>query len=130
MNENKENGSKISSKKLKKAEILTTLAIDFYSQLRLKKVEFEMKAKKLDLEMQRFEEKGALNLEYQKEAIHKKDLHSDDYAATGIRIQSPFKWYETRDVSSRLDPSDKPEKQTTITANVLIKMIQKTHIQG
>ena len=85
-NENKENGSQISSKKLKKAEKLTALAIDFYSQLRLKKVEFEMKAKKLDLEMQRFEEKGAQNLEYQKEAIHKKDLHSDDYAATGIRI--------------------------------------------
>ena len=75
-------------------------------------MEFKMKRKELELEMQLFEENGVLNLENQKEALDIKDIDSDDDKASSIRSRSPFKWKETknRDVFSWLDRSDKPEK--------------------
>ena len=79
---------------------------------RLKKMEFEMTRKEVELEMPIFDETDALTLEYQKEAIDTKDLDSADDVSPSIHSQSSFKWKETRkrDVSLWLYRSDLPEK--------------------
>ena len=78
----------------------------------LKKMEFEMTRKEVELEMQIFDGTDALTLEYQKEAIDIKDLDSADDAAPSIHSRSSFKWKETRKrhVCLWLDRSDLPEK--------------------
>ena len=78
-------------------------------------MKFEMNGKELELEMQLFEENGALNLEYQKDALDLKDLDSDDDADPSMRSRYPLKWNErrNRDTSfwrDRLERSNKPEK--------------------
>ena len=76
-NPNRDNDSKASSgKRAKKAEKLAALEKDFASKIRLKKIEFELKRKELEMEMQLFEKEGALKLEY------------DDSAAPSIRSRS------------------------------------------
>ena len=57
----------------KQFEKVAALEKDFLSNLRLKKMEFAMKRKQLQLEMQLFEENGAPSLEYQIEALEIKD---------------------------------------------------------
>ena len=57
--QNKDNNSKASSdKRAKKAEKLAALEKDFASKMRLKKIEFELKRKELEMEMQLFAEEG------------------------------------------------------------------------
>ena len=58
--------------------------------MRLKKIEFELKRKELEMEMQLFEEEGALKLEYKKDALDARASVSDESAAPGIRSRSPF----------------------------------------
>ena len=109
-NPNKDNNSKASSdKRAKKAEKLAALEKDFTSKMRLKKIEFELKRKGLEMEMQLFEEEGALKLEYEKEALAARAPDSDDSAAPSIRSRSPFNWKtpKNKDVSGWLDNSDK-----------------------
>ena len=84
-NPNKDNNSKASSdKRAKKAEKLAALEKDFASKMRLKKYEFEMKRKELKMEMQLFEEEGALKLEYEKEALDARASDCDESAAPSI----------------------------------------------
>ena len=109
-NPNKDNNSKASSdKQAKKAEKLAALEKDFASKMRLKKIEFELKRKELEMEMQLFEEEGAHKLEYEKEALDARAPDSDDGAAPSIRRRSPFNWKtpKNKDVSGWLDNSDK-----------------------
>ena len=106
----KDNYSKTSSdKRAKKAEKLAALEKDFASNLRLKKIEFELKRKELEMEMQLFEEEGALKLEYEKEVLDARAPESDDSATPSIRSRSPFNWKtpKDKDVSVWLDNSDK-----------------------
>ena len=72
--------------------------------MRLKKIEFELKRKELEMEMQLLEE-GALKLEYEKEALDARASGSDDSAAPSIQIRSPFNWKtpKNKDVSGWLD---------------------------
>ena len=108
-NPNKDNYSKTSSdKRAEKAVKLAALEKDFASKLRLKKIEFELKRKELEMEMQLFEE-GALKLQYEKEALDARAPESDDSATPSIRSRSPFNWKtpKHKDVSSWLDNSDK-----------------------
>ena len=76
--------------------------------MKLKKIEFELKRKELEMEMQLFEE-GALKLEYEKEALDARAPDSDDSAAPSIRSRSPFNWKtpKNKDVSGWLDNSNK-----------------------
>ena len=109
-NPNKENDSKASSdKRVKKAEKLAALEKDFASKMRLKKIEFVLKRKELEIEMQFFEEECALKLEYEKEALDARASDSDDSAAPSIRSRSPFIWItpKNKDVSGWLDNSEK-----------------------
>ena len=109
-NPNKDNNSKASSdKRAKKAEKLAALEKDFASKLRLKKIEFELKRKEHEMEMQLFEEEGALKLEYEKEGLDARAPESDDSATPSIRSRSPFNWKtpKDKDVSGWLDNSDK-----------------------
>ena len=109
-NPNKDNNSKTSSdKRAKKAEKHAALEKDFASKLRLKKIEFELKRKELEMEMQFFDEEGALKLEYEKEALDARASDSDDSTAPSIRSKSPFNWKtpKNKDVSGWLDNSDK-----------------------
>ena len=56
-NPNKDNDLKASSDKgAKKTEKLTALEKNFVAKMRLKKIEFELKRKELEMEMQLFEE--------------------------------------------------------------------------
>ena len=73
-------------------------------------MEFEMKRTKHELEMHNFEEKWAFNLEYKRETHDIKN--SDDGSDPSIGSRSAFRWKEARcrDVSSRLEWSDKPAK--------------------
>ena len=75
----------------------------------LRKIDFEMKRKELDMEMQLFEKEGALKLEYEKEALDARASDSDDSAAPSIRSRAPFNWKtpKNKDVSGWLDNSDK-----------------------
>ena len=77
--------------------------------MRLKKIEFELKRNELEMEMQLFEEEGALKLDYEKEALDARASDSDDSAAPSIRSRSPFNWKtpKNKDVSGWLDNSDK-----------------------
>ena len=61
------------------------------------------------MEMQLFEEEGALKLEYEKEALDARASDSDDSAATNIRSRSRFIWKtpKNKDVFGWLDDSDK-----------------------
>ena len=109
-NPNKGNDSMASSEKpAKKAEKLAALEKDFDSKMRLEKIEFELKRKELEMEMQFFEEEGALKLEYEKEALDARAPDSDEYAAPSIRSRSPFNWKtpKNKDVPGWLDISDK-----------------------
>ena len=75
----------------------------------LKKIEFELKRKELEMEMQHFEEEGALKLEYEKEALDARASGSDNSAAPSIRSKSLFNWKtpKNKDVSGWLDNWDK-----------------------
>ena len=77
--------------------------------MRLKKIEFELKRKELEMEMQLFEEEGALKLEYEKEALDERASDSDENTAPSIRSRSPFNWKtpKNKDVSGWLDNSNK-----------------------
>ena len=102
-NPNKDNDSKASSdKRAKRAEKLTALEKDFAAKMRLKKIEFELKRKGLEMEMKLFEEEGALKLECEKEALDARASDSDETAAPSIRSRSPFNWKtpKKKDVSS------------------------------
>ena len=72
------------------------------------KIEFELKRKELEMEMQFFEEEGALKLEYEKEALNARASDSHDSAAPSIRSRSPFncKIPKNKDVYGWLDNSD------------------------
>ena len=61
------------------------------------------------MQVQLFEEEGALTLKYEKEALDARASDSDDSAAPSIRSRSPFKWKtpKNKDVSDRLDNSNK-----------------------
>ena len=83
-----------------------------------------MKRKELELEMQLFEQNGAQNLEYQKEAIDIQNSDSDDDAAPSIRSRSSFIGKETR--NRGLTDQINLKMHTTITVNNL-KMNQRTH---
>ena len=90
-NPNKKNKSKATSdKRAKTAEKLAALEKDFASKMKLKKNEFELKRKELEMEMQLFEEEGALELEYEKEALDARASDFDDSAAPSIRSRSSF----------------------------------------
>ena len=109
-NPNRDNDLKASSgKRAKKAEKLPALEKNFASKMRLKKIEFELKRKDLEMEMQLFEEKGALKLEYEKKALDARASDSDDTTALSIRSRSPFNWKtpKNKDVSGWLNNSDK-----------------------
>ena len=109
-NPNKDNDSKAASdKRAKKAEKLAVLEKDFAEKIRLKKIEFELKRKELEMEKQLFEEEAALKLEYEKEALDARASDSDYSAAPSIRSRSPFNWKtpKNKDVSGWLDNSDK-----------------------
>ena len=109
-NTNKDNDSKtFSDKPAKKAEKLAALEKDFASKMRLKKIEFDLKKKELEMAMQLFEEEGALKLEYEKEDLDAIDSDSDDSAAPSIRSRSQFSWKtpKNKDVSGWLDDSHK-----------------------
>ena len=112
-NPNKDNVSKTSSdKRAKKAEKLAVLDIDFAAKMRLKKIEFKVKRKELEMEMQLLEEEGALKLEYDKEALDARASNLDERAAPSIRSRSPFNWKtpQNKDVSGWLDNSNKFSK--------------------
>ena len=103
--ENLDNESKASSdKRAKKAEKHAALEKEFNSKMRLRRIEFEMKQKEIEMELHRLEE-GALKLQYEKEALDARDSGSDD----GIRSRSPFNWRSpgSKDVFRCLDQSDK-----------------------
>ena len=68
--------------------------------MRLKKIEFQLKRKELEMEMQLFEEEGALKLEYEKEAVDARASDSDDSAAPTNKVKN-------KNVSGWLDNSDK-----------------------
>ena len=86
-NPNTDNDSKASSdKRAKKAEKFAALEKDFASKMRLKKTEFELKRKELEMEIQLFEEEGALKKEYKKEALDARASDSDESATPGIQI--------------------------------------------
>ena len=88
--ENQDNKSKgTSDKKAKKAEKLAALGKEFNSMMRLRRIEFEMRQKEIEMELHRLEE-GALKLQYEKEALDARDSGSDDGAASSIRSRSPF----------------------------------------
>ena len=109
-NSNKDSDSKASSdKRAKKAEKLAALEKDFAAKMMLKKIEFELKRKELEMEMQIFEEEDALKLEYKKEALYARASDSDENEAPSIRSRSPFNWKspKNKDVSGLLDNSDK-----------------------
>ena len=61
------------------------------------------------MEMQRFEEEGALKLEYKKEALDARTSDFVDSAAANFRSRSPFNWEtpKNKDISGWLDYSDK-----------------------
>ena len=68
--ENQDNESKASSdKKAKKAEKLAALDKEFNTKMRLRKIEYEMKQKELEMELHRLEEEGALKLQYEKKPL-------------------------------------------------------------
>ena len=79
-------------KRAKKAEKLLALEKVFESNMRLKKFEFELIRKEHEMEMQLFEEEGALKLEYEKEALDARAWDSDYSAAPSIRSRSQFNW--------------------------------------
>ena len=109
-NPNRDNDSKASSDiRAKKSEKLAALEKDFASKMRLKKIEFKLKRKELEMDLQLFDEEGALKLEYEKEALDARASDSDDSAAPSIRSRSPFSWKtpKNKDVSVWLDNSDK-----------------------
>ena len=64
------------------------------------------------MEMQLFEEEGALKLEYEKDALDARASDSDESAAPSIRSRTPFNWKtpKNNDVSGWLDNSDKFSK--------------------
>ena len=109
-NPNKDNDSKASSdKRAKKSEKLAALEKDFAAKMRLKQIESGLKRKELEMEMQLFEEKGALKLEYEKGALDARASDSDESASANIRSRSPFNWKtpKNKDVSGSLENSDK-----------------------
>ena len=109
-NSNMDNNSKASSeKRAKVAEELAALEKVFASKMRLKKIEFEMKRKELETEVQFHEDEGALKLQYEKEALDARASDSDHRAAPGIRSRSPFncRTPKNKDVSGWLDNWDK-----------------------
>ena len=59
--------------------------------MRLRKIEYDMKQKELDMELHRLEEEMTLKLEYEKEALDARDSGSEDGAALSIGSRSPFK---------------------------------------
>ena len=69
--------------------------------MKLQKIEFELKRKELEMEMQLFEEEGALKLEFEKEALDARAPDNDDSAAPTIQSRSPFNWKtpKNKDVS-------------------------------
>ena len=66
--ENQDKESKASSdKRAKNAEKLVALDKEFNTKMRLRKIEYEMKQKEIELELHHLEEEGALKLQYEKE---------------------------------------------------------------
>ena len=108
--DNQDNESRASSdKRAKKAEKLAALDKEFNTNMRLRKIEYEMKQKELEMELHRLEEEGALKLQYEKEALDARDSGSDDGAAPSIRSRFPFNWKspKSKDVFGWLEQSDK-----------------------
>ena len=108
--QNQDSESKASSdKKAKKAEKPAALDKEFNSRMRLRKIEYEMKQKDVEMELLRLEEELTLKLEYKKEALDARDSASDDDAVLSIRIRSTFNWKSpmSKDVFCWLDNSDK-----------------------
>ena len=108
--ENQDNESKASSdKKAKKAERLAALDREFNTKMRLRKIEYEMKQKELEMELHRLEEECALKLQYEKEALDARDSGSDDGAVPSLGSRLPFNWKspKSKDVFVWLDQSDK-----------------------
>ena len=72
--DNQDKESRASSdKRAKKAEKLAALDKEFNTKMRLRKIEYEMKQKELEMELHRLEEEGALKLQYEKEALDARD---------------------------------------------------------
>ena len=53
--------------------------------MRLRKIEYEMKQKEIELELHHLEEEGALKLQYKKEALDARDSGSNDGAAPRMK---------------------------------------------
>ena len=53
--------------------------------MRLRKIEYEMKQKELEVDLYRWEEEGELKLQFEKEALDARDSGSDDGAPPSIR---------------------------------------------
>ena len=107
---NQDNESKASSdKRAKKAEKLAALDKEFNTNMRLRKIEYELKQKELEMELHRLEEEAALKLQYEKEAVDARDSGSGDGAAPSIRSRWPFNWKSPRgkDIFGWLDQADK-----------------------
>ena len=107
--ENQDREFKASSdKKTKKAEKLAALDKEFSSKMRLRKIEYEMKQKDVEMELHRLEKELTLKLEYEKKALDARDSGSDDGVALSIRSRSSFNWKSprSRDVFGWLDNSD------------------------
>ena len=94
--------------KAKKAEKVTALDKKFNTKMRLRKIEYELKQKELEIELHRLEGQGAFELQYEKEALDARDSGSDDGAPPSIRSRSPFNWKSLRskDFFGWLDQSD------------------------
>ena len=61
------------------------------------------------MDIQIFEEEGALKLEYEKEDFDARAPDSDDSATPSVRSRSPFNWKtpKNKDLSGWIDNSDK-----------------------
>ena len=93
--------------------------------MRLKKIEFELKRKDLEMAMQLFEEEGALKLEYEKEALDARASDSDDSAAPSIRFRSPFNWKTRR---TKLFPVDSITRTNSPTCTIIVSSVRKQAI--
>ena len=90
--------------------------------MRLKKIEFELKKTELEMEMQLFEEEGALKLEYEKEALDAGASDSDDSAARSIRIRSTFNWKTPK---NKIIPVGSITRINSLTCTIIVSSVRK-----
>ena len=126
--ENQDNESKASSeKRAKKAEKLAALDKEFNTKVRLRKIEYDMKQKELEMELHRLEEEMNLKPKYEKEALDARDSGSGDGAAPSIRSRSPFNWKSLmgKDIFGWLDQAHKFASLKTVVL-IIQRTVKKT----